>query len=358
MNKRSLYLFLLFPVFLTGCIEQKVVDEIGIIHNVGFDYEDGGLLETAVLPEYTDTDRTNLISAEEHSPIQLKSSLSKASQYDIQYGQIRVLVLGKELSEKGITEIIESICKEPSLGNVRIATANERAADILKATVSLRPLYLMELVDNGVLREGVPDTSLHTLLDQFYGQGLDVYIPNLKVDSSGILKIDGLSIFKGDKLKLAISNQEMYLFKLMNEKNKKGTYEFTLEKEGKEQIIGIESLYGKHDIVLKRKNEGVVATINLKLDLELNGLPTWMDIKKGEDREYLKNYIERTYSKEIHELLTKFQTNQVDPLGLGIIFRAGEKGWSEHDFYQNVYPDMKFKVNTDVIIRQSGAGKS
>ncbi|WGG46607.1 Ger(x)C family spore germination protein [Rossellomorea sp. DA94] len=358
MNKRLFYLFLLFPVFLTGCIEQKVVDEIGIIHNVGFDYEEGGLLETAVLPEYTDTDRTNLISAEEHSPIQLKGSLSKASQYDIRYGQIRILVFGKELSEKGITEIIESICKDPSLGNVRIATTNERAADILKATVSLRPLYLMELVDNGILNEGVPDVSLHTLLDQFYGLGLDVYIPNLTVDPSGVLKIDGLSLFKGDKLKLTIPNQEMYIFKLINEKNKKGTYEFTLERGGKEQIIGIESLYGKHDIELKRENEGVVATINLKLDLELNGLPNWMDIKKAEDRKYLKDYIEHSYSEAVHKLVTKFQTNQVDPLGLGIITRAGEKGWSENDFYQNVYPDMKFKVNTDVIIRQSGAGKS
>ncbi|MES9684024.1 Ger(x)C family spore germination C-terminal domain-containing protein, partial [Gottfriedia acidiceleris] len=49
--------------------------------------------------------------------------------------------------------------------------------------------------------------------------------------------------------------------------------------------------------------------------------------------------------------------NEVDPLGLGIIDRSKRKSWNEKDFYKNIYPKMKFSIQTNIKIRQSGVGQ-
>jgi spore germination protein len=87
-------------------------------------------------------------------------------------------------------------------------------AKYFKKTLNESPLYLMNLIDQSIKNEGIPESNIHTTYDQYFGSGIDMSFPLLKVDASGKVKVDGMGIFKEDKLKYKISPKEAVLIKL------------------------------------------------------------------------------------------------------------------------------------------------
>jgi spore germination protein len=358
MSKRivkGIFIFILTS-YLQGCVPSKVIDDLEIIHNVGFDSDGDQIKESVVSPNYTDGKKAILISAKGENPSSVKEKIGSKSQHQIEYGQIRVFVFGNELSRNGISEIIEFLCKDPTIGATRVVVSNQAAEDILKATLKAEPLYLMDLVDTSIRNQVIPDIDLHRSYDQYYGEGLDIYLPIVSLDPRGKIQINGLGIFIEDRLKLTLSEEETFIFNTINERKKGGIYDFTIRKDEKKSNIGVELLYGKDKIKFKRENNYDIAIINLRLDFELKRLPRWVDIETSSDRSNIESQLEKSISKEVMSLLEKLQDNKLDPIGLGVTLRSKDRNWNEKQYYEEIYPKMKFKVNTKVNIRSAGAG--
>jgi spore germination protein len=360
MSKRILkcLISLVLTFYLYGCVPKKTIDEIAIMHNVGFDSVDDQFKGSVIYPNYADDDKAILISAKAKNPSSLIEKIGNKSQYEIELGQIRTIVFGNKISKKGIAEILETICKDPLIGNIRVVVSDKSAHDLLKPTLEHPPLYLMNLVDKSIQDEGIPDVSLHTLYDQYYGEGVDIYLPNLTLDAQGKVQINGLGIFKDDKLKLTLSEKETFIFNAINEKNKRGIYEFILKKDGKKSNIGVELLFGKENIKFKQGSNNDKAILNLTLNFELMGVPKGMDIETASGRSFIESQLENAISVEITSLLKKLQNHKVDPLGLGVSLRSQNRKWNETFFYKNTYPTMRFEVNTKVNILYAGVGTS
>ncbi|MGG4491237.1 Ger(x)C family spore germination protein [Metabacillus idriensis] len=343
--------------FLSGCIPKSIVDEVSLMHYVGFDRENSMLKGVVVYPNYAQKNNSSLITANARNPSSLKMELGHKSQYNVEMGQVRVIVFGDELSRYGLSQMLDAICKDPKFGIARIAISSGSSKDVLEKTLNESPLYLIDLLDESMESEGIPITDLHTMYDQFFGSGIDMYFPNLNLDSDGKIIVDGMAIFKKNKLQYKISDKEALLLKLLTDKNKRGTYDFNLSKNDHNTNIGVETLYGKHKTNIINENHEEKAKINLVLNIELEGLPDWVVLKKENDYTSLKYSLQKSISSEAESLLRTFQANEVDPVGLGRIHRTKHKNWSENDFYENIYPKMTFEVNTKVIIRQAGVGK-
>ncbi|WP_430509743.1 Ger(x)C family spore germination protein [Gottfriedia solisilvae] len=376
---------LVICTLLSGCIPRSIIDELGITHTIGIDEENGKLTATVLYPNYTNNNKASVIKTAADNPSTLKSNLGHKSQSQIVLGQIRTFVFGDSYSKAGISRVLETICKDATIGNITFVVSDLKAEDIIKGLKTAPPLYLSHLLETSVLHEGTPETNIHTLINQYYGSGIDIYLPNISFDNEKQLIINGLSIFKGDKLKLTISNKEAFLFKLMNDKNISGYYDITLpiknkqkgkendkqqkqnndkkqgddseKRPGNENNFALKSLYGKHKITLHKKGNENIINMNLTLNVELKGIPESINIEKKEDYHYLKKSMEQIIAKDIETLLKKLQQNEVDPFGFGIIYRSENKEWNEKEFYKTIYPKMKFSVKTDLILRQLGVGE-
>lgn len=350
LGRGILLLFLIMCV--SGCAPQKVIDEIGITHTIGVDMDNNKILGSVLYPDFTDEKNIKLITAEADNLTTLKTSLGLKSQYPIELGQLRILVLGDALSKAGFSRVLETLNKDPSIGMVKVAVADHSSKEILQSIIKSPPLFLSHMIEQATEFEGLPDTSILSMQYQFFGEGIDVYLPNLQIDNQNKVGLNGMSIFKKDKLKLRLSQKETFLFKTINEENKKGTYPFTIRKNEKEANVGIQSLMGKHNININHAEKEVF--IKLNLTCELKGLPNWMDTRRVEE---LQQIAEKSMTKDIENLLVKLQRNQVDPLGLGMIYRSKSKIWSEDDFYKKVYPAFRFKVRTKIVFSQYGVIK-
>lgn len=63
--------------------------------------------------------------------------------------------------------------------------------------------------------------------------------------------------------------------------------------------------------------------------------------------------IAKDVKKEVEALLKTFKKNEVDPLGVGNIVRAHDKGWEEKAFYE-IYPKLPIHVKVSVELLHTG----
>jgi spore germination protein len=351
------FVFVVLSLLLSGCVPHNIIDEVSLMHNIGFDREKKLLKGFVVYPDYQQGNDSSLISAVATNPSSLREELGYKSQYKVEMGQLRVIIFGNKLNKYGLGQVLDTICKDPQVGFVRIVISNDSPSKILKKTLNERPLYLMHLIDQSMKNEGIPESNIHTTYDQYFGSGIDLSFPLLKVDSSGKVKVDGMGIFKEDKLKYKISTKEAFLLKLMTDRNKVGVYNLKLTKNGRSSYIGVRFLYGKHKIKIINENHREKVKINLELNVELGGLPDWMKVENEKDFKSIKNGLQKSISKDAAALLKNLQAQNVDPIGLGRIHKISHDNWSEDNFYKNIYPNMTFDVSTNIIIRQAGVGK-
>jgi spore germination protein len=349
-------MFVIISLLLTGCIPHNIIDEVSLMHNIGFDREKKLLKGFVVYPDYQQGKASSLISAVATNPSSLRQELGLKSQYKVEMGQLRVIIFGNKLSSYGLAQVLDTICKDPQVGIVRIVVSDDSPSKILKKTLNERPLYLMNLIEQSIENEGIPESNVHTTYDQYFGSGIDMSFPLVTVDSSGKIKVDGMGIFKEDKLKYKIPTEEAFLLKLMTDRNKVGVYNLKLTNKGRSGSIGVRVLYGKHKIIMN-ENSGKKVKIKLTLNVELAGLPDWMTVDNETDFKTIKNELQKSISKDTVALLKNFQDQKVDPIGLGRIYQIYHQPWSEDGFYQKIYPKMTFDVNSNIIIRQAGVGK-
>lgn len=349
--------FVVISLILAGCVPHNIINEVSLMHNVGYDEEGKMLKASVVYPNYAESDKSTLMTAVAENPSSLYEELGHKSQFPFEIGQVRLMIFGDNLSRRGLAEVLDTLCKDPKIGITRMVITDGSPDQILNKTLNERPLFLMNLIDKSIENEGIPESDLHVMFDQYFGSGIDMSFPNLTVDSQGTIKVDGMGIFKGDKLALKISDKETFLLKLMTDRNKQGVYSFNLNMKGHKANIGVTTIDGKHKVKVIKENLQEQAKVSLNLDVELDALPEWINLEKEKDLKLFKNALQKSISNDAELLLKDFQKNGVDPVGLGRLYRINHSNWSEKSFYERIYPNMTYDVNTKIVVRQTGVGK-
>lgn len=351
--KRIVCIVLFF--FLSGCIPKSIIDEVSLMHYIGFDREEKMLKACVVYPNYAENNST-LLTAVAKNPSSLQNELGHKSQFEYEVGQVRVMIFGEKLSRHGLADVLDTICKDPKIGIIRMVISDGTPDIILRKTLKESPLYLKNLIDKSIENEGIPDINLHVMFDQYFGSGIDMSFPILKVDSKENVKIDGMGIFKDDKLKFKISDKESLILKFMLDRNKSGVYSFNLNRNGNKDNIGVRILYGKHKLKVFKENNQDIAKMDFTLNIKLEGLPKGMNLEEERDLILFKNALQKSISTDAVSLLKNFQENGVDPVGIGRTYKIYNSKYSEQNFYKEIYRNIKFDVNTEIIVRQIGVG--
>lgn len=355
-NYHVLTILFIFSVLIVGCARTKIVDKIGIIHVYGMDTNDKGeLVATALIPEFAKSKSSDIIKYLEeennNSPI-LVSELSTKTNTPMRIAKIRVLLFGNKFARTGIRDIVKRFILTPELGtNIQIAVSTESARETLKKFKKEKSLTLADQIEQNMRDEFIPFMNLHVFLNNFFGEGMDAYAPLITVDRQERLKIIGLGIFKGDKLKLHLNSEESSIFSLLVDEKTNANYKIELDGNNRNEMIAIRFSSSKNKWVWDKKKKEL--NLRLKVQITLTQYPERFKMHDEKDYTKLKNIIEEKIQNDIQGIIKKFKENEVDPIGLGNIVRSQDRNWDKNKFYQ-MYSELPIHVNVELEIIHSG----
>ncbi|GGA64014.1 germination protein XA [Ornithinibacillus halotolerans] len=354
---KNLLLYVLMGCMITllGCSRTKIVDDVSIVHVFGLDLaENGEILGTALIPDYSvSAEVDHILAVEEQVPagVLFIPEMSRHTSTRVELAKIRVIVFGKDFAENGVKDMVDRFIFTPELGtNIQIAVTTHTANETLKTFMQEQSLTLIDRIEHNMIEQGQPQMNLHYFLNQFYGEGMDAYVPMITIDNQNRIKVDGIGIISKSKLKLHLPEKETSLFSLIKDKRAQATYHLDLG-EKRDENITLRGFRSKSEWEWNKEKDEV--TLNLKLKVTLTQHPNRFDLSKTEDLQKIKKLIAKELEEDIHNLLATFKENEVDPLGIGNIVRSKDRTWEKESFYRK-YPDIPIHVNVDVGIIHSG----
>ncbi len=338
---------------LSGCAQERIIDRINIIHSIGLDIEGETIKMSASFPTYKTSSRKesiSLLTGEAQTIYGNFAVLAAKSLQPIEIGQTRTLVISEKFARKDVTELADIINRESiKSSNATIVITKQNAGSIISETIKKPSFFLSGLVEQNMAHGNSPRTNYHSFINQYYGEGQDVYLPVINNDQ-GLLHMDGIGVFKGDELKLWLTNKEGLYIKLLKDKALTGEYDFTTAQQDKYSLV---ILRGKRKMAIAQNGK---AMISLKLTIELREFPKKVNILKKNDLHEVKKQIEEKFASEIKTMLVLLQKNNVDPIGFGDQYSEQRRKYSENEFYGKIYSNLDFEVKTEIIILHSGVG--
>ncbi|MDR6549790.1 Ger(x)C family germination protein [Paenibacillus qinlingensis] len=348
------YVLLIFCFLLSGCAKEQIVDRIKLMQSIGFDLQGDTFKASGTYYAYNKQVGLSLINGEAKSFNEVLTLFTAQSDHPIAIGQLQTLVLSEKMARRGISNLAAAIIRDPLMSNnSRIVLTNELASDILNETLKYPPSYLSDLIKQNMESGNTPNTNGHLFLDQYFGEGQDVFLPIMFRNPKGILQMDGIGVFQNDKLMLMLPAKEGLLIKLLKDDKTNAmtsTYNFT---DDDNKRISFKILNSKRNMHVKDDT----VMISLKLNIELRDYPVTSNINTNkEDMMRLKNQYEHQLTKDIKLMLENFQKNAVDPIGFGHLTEIRQRNWSELDFNNRQYAKLKFEVKTEINILLLGVG--
>ncbi|MBA2937406.1 Ger(x)C family spore germination protein [Paenibacillus sp. CGMCC 1.16610] len=338
---------------LSGCAEEQIIDRIKMIESIGYDSNGDTFKSSSAYADYEKNTRLRLFTSESQTFSGVWISLTAQSDDQVVLGQMRTIVISDKLARNGIQELFKGLLRDQFISNnanvlISIGDANE----LLTKNLQNPPFFLADMVKQNMDKGSTPFTNTHLMLDQYYGEGQDLFLPVVNIDKDDMIHMDGVGVFEKDKLRLLLTKKEAFFLKLLKDKPRTmmGYYEFLNDQNEK---LHFKVIRGNCNFSLPAQDKVIVS---LKLRTELRDIPITINAVDKSDFLDLKKQIEQHISEEINELLKKFQKNTVDPIGIGELFRSKGGTWNEQAFNTNSYANLKFEVNTEILITQTGVG--
>lgn|GEM_PF-2452664 len=359
-------LLLALGILLASCSNEEVIDQIELVQTAGYDLDNDNVLTSILIGDYSVKEKTSMkllktTSSNSYDMIPLHNF--KAN-HPIEYGQMRMVVFGKDYAHQNIGPILKFLSKDVSIsGNLQLAVADHTANDLLAATIPTHdPLFLMEMLIQNSKKANLPHTDLQTILFNFYDEGRDVFLPHIAIDQEKNAQLDGIVLFKDGKNGKLIQqkgNTDSLWLKMLIENGKNGTFTLPLDDSKKDRESSAFVQIATSKASFKNKSTTIASQVSYAVDINITakavikGMP---DRYADLDSSQLQMKLEKYLSDEVEQFIQSCRHADIDPVGFGSFFRSKIRGWTAPAFYA-AYPDMKSHVTTKIKLVQYGSQK-
>jgi spore germination protein len=360
LMKRALYFMLVALLVLSGCKSSRIVDQIQIIHAMGYDVKNGKYTGTAIYPTFKQGPMTkpDILTTESSTTYDLIPRLSSKSALPIEEGQIRLVLFGQQFAKQGIAEIVHSLARNNKVGShLQLAVSKGDAEELLRITAETTlsdTLYLSNLIEQNIREMNLPKTNLHIFLYNYFGKGRDPFLPYLEKKGDTV-KLEGLALFKYGHYVGRIDLRKSFLVKLLLDETKNGVYQLPISQNEKKGRVLLENLFAHSHYSLKKGSSPVI-DIHLRIRASIRDYPMWLDLSGQRSFQKVSEQMEKKLNQDITNLLSFFQKKGVDPLGIGDFVRSKTRHWDEEAFYKQ-YRHLQIRPHVKVDIVQTGIGE-
>lgn len=380
--KRIKFLILLLPL-LSGCYNYRELNELGITTAVSIDYKDNNFY---VIAEVINPIKQQDASSSNNSPFvnynSSSSSLQDAfrkvvleSPRQLYAAQLEIIVLSEEVVNNHLEEVLEYFARDPeSRTEIKIIVArtedSTKAITLQTLLTSLSSSNIIKSLDlqSKVLGMSYPVT-LNELLNMYIDPYLEVVLPSMTLygnyeigdekenittsSPKAIVKIDGSTITKDNKILGYLDLEESKILNLINGKLKEtiikmnyydGYIIFEPNRIKVSRELDIKNNIIKIDISGYSKTKEIQSNIDLKDPKEVEKLNKALNME-----------LEKKITDTFNSIREKYDT---DVFGFQeLYYRTNYKYFKENctNWYEDIYPKIKLEVKANVRLYEKGS---
>lgn len=368
MSRKLILLVIMLSLLFPGCWDQKLIEQIGIVLQVGIESSPNNkLLITAMFPAIDSKlkNQDEIVTVEANLIRESRERLRMTASKVIEGGKIQQILFSKEIAVKGIQSLLEVFERDPinpPLAYVVIVDGSPKELLEKAQTFKSKPravFYINQLLVNNVNTSYIPETRIYDFNIQYLAPGLDPITPMIKLESNGI-RILGSALFEADKMVGEIDTQQTAFLLAMMGQLKKTEFIFNpsslVKGDQLKKGIAVAIKGGRRKIQIKIKDQQPVINISLdfKGSLDEYRRDTLDDVR-------LQKKIEKQLSGEIKraclEIVKYTQRIGSDPIGIGDLVRAKYPSDWKRMNGKDVYQDAKVNVKVNLDIIQFGSIK-
>ena len=380
--KRIKFLILLLPL-LSGCYNYRELNDIGITTAVSIDYKDNNFY---VIAEVINPIKQQDASSSNNSPFVNYNSSSSSLQYafrkvvlesprQLYAAQLEIIVLSEEVVNNHLEEVLEYFARDPE-ARTEIKIIVAKTADSTKAITlqtlltSLSSSNIINSLDlqSKVLGMAYPVT-LNELLNMYIDPYLEVVLPSMTLygnyeigdekenittsSPKAIVKIDGSTITKDNKILGYLDLEESKILNLINGKLKEtiikmnyydGYIIFEPNRIKVSRELDIKNNIIKINISGYSKTKEIQSNINVKDPKEVKKLNKALNME-----------LEKKITDTFNSIREKYGT---DVFGFQeLYYRTNYKYFKENctNWYEDIYPKIKLEVKANVRLYEKGS---
>ena len=380
--KRIKFLILLLPL-LSGCYNYRELNELGITTAVSIDYKDNNFY---VIAEVINPIKQQDASSSNNSPFvnynSSSSSLQDAfrkvvleSPRQLYAAQLEIIVLSEEVVNNHLEEVLEYFARDPeSRTEIKIIVAktedSTKAITLQTLLTSLSSSNIINSLDlqSKVLGMAYPVT-LNELLNMYIDPYLEVVLPSMTLygnyeigdekenittsSPKAIVKIDGSTITKDNKILGYLDLEESKILNLINGKLKEtiikmnyydGYIIFEPNRIKVSRELDIKNNIIKINISGYSKTKEIQSNINAKDPKEIEKLNKALNME-----------LEKKITDTFNSIREKYST---DVFGFQeLYYRTNYKYFKENctNWYEDIYPKIKLEVKANVRLYEKGS---
>ncbi|WP_284139532.1 Ger(x)C family spore germination protein [Virgibacillus sp. LDC-1] len=371
MRYQYICFILLCLLFLTGCLQSRQLEKMGVITAKGTDASENGDIELSIVLfqfEAQSTNNTKIVSGKGKTIQGATQNANYETNFELSSEKLQLELFGREAAERGIHRFVDTLAREANSPNTMyLSLSNSTAKEIMLIQESGIAMnigqYLHGVIDKNAPDHLFPKIPLSTFLTSLYDVGIDPILPMFELEN-GIPKITKIGIFKEDKLVGEKSIEDRILYNLMHKKIKQETLVVTLpfssfQKDVHRKITQNEEnlstsfniLSGSSKTRLKDKKDLSFQT-NIKLELELNETSHELNFKDEQVIRKLEQAVEKKLASKYKSILADLQQLNADSFGYGKTYRIHQKGKKlTKKEWHKLYPKIKvdFSVDANII---------
>ncbi|WP_158082141.1 Ger(x)C family spore germination protein [Paenibacillus ferrarius] len=372
--RRSLCLsFLLCIVVLfSGCVKPFILENLALSIIIGYDsLENERILTTSVLQKIDPSarEKTQVVASTAFTSRGSRISSNRELSKYLVGGQVRVVMYGKKLASKGIIDLVDTLSRDPTLGDmIYLCVSDEEASHILThryREISNIGMYLYENLKQNSEREELPSPTIQDFLRDYYSEGKDPVVPLLKRRGNEVY-IKGLALFHDGHMVHEASPRQGYLLKLLLNTRKPGYFELATDAEpltkylkhsGKENEVKIVFGTVKSSSKIKLLDSKTPEfTVSVSMFGDLQEISTPYSFDKPEAITALENEIGKKLKEEIETFMASLQKHEADAVGFGEIYRSKVRNSKlTKDKWHPMFKEAKINVRVNFKLRHTGA---
>lgn len=379
--KRIKFLILLLPL-LSGCYNYRELNELGITTAVSIDYKDNNFY---VIAEVINPIKQQDASSSNNSPFvnynSSSSSLQDAfrkvvleSPRQLYAAQLEIIVLSEEAVNNHLEEVLEYFARDPeSRTEIKIIVAktedSTKAITLQTLLTSLSSSNIIKSLDlqSKVLGMAYPVT-LNELLNMYIDPYLEVVLPSMTLygnyeigdekenittsSPKAIVKIDGSTITKDNKILGYLDLEESKILNLINGKLK----ETIIKMNYYDGYIIFEPNRIKVSRELDIKNN--IIKINISGYSKTKEIQSNINVKDPKEVEKLNKALNMELEKKITDTFNSIREKYgTDVFGFQeLYYRTNYKYFKENctNWYEDIYPKIKLEVKANVRLYEKG----
>jgi len=345
VKMRRLCLMVLAAVLvLTGCVERRVFERIGLVVALGYDKGTGSRLSGTSVMYTLDKEsghRATILSNQAYTTKKLREDQNRKSSKKLMLGQLRVVLYEEAIARDGLIDLVDSLIRDPSIGTkIYLGVSTEKTADLLQypyKSISNIGTYLYDTIKQNVLEGQIISPTLHEFLRDYYSAGKDPILP-VFIRKGETIASEQTALFQSDKVVGMLSNSDAAYLKLIRNRFKAGTFELKLDKKKLEPYLSennedrrehihtvVRIVHSKKKIRITDRGKPAY-DLNMKLKFILEEISAGINLTEPEVIRTIEKLVTEEFTKKTESVLAKMIELKTDPVGFGEIYRQSLRG--------------------------------